>query len=90
MVIVRSPYETGLKWGIRFRSQGSGCGSWTFGLQAVSRLWKAGLPFAMTRVLIGLWSSLKCGDLRTNCGKSMESKWMKVFKIRRMSVINSI
>ena len=90
MGIVRSPYETGLKWGIRFRSQGSGCGSWTFRLQAVSRLWKAGLPFAMTRVLSGLWSSLKCGDLRTNCGKSMESKWMKVFKIRRMSVINSI
>ena len=34
--------------------------------------------------------STKCGDLRTNFGKSMESEKMKVFKIRKMPAINSI
>ena len=34
--------------------------------------------------------STKCGDLRTICGKSMLSKKMKVLKIRKTPVINSI
>lgn len=85
MGIVRSPYQTGLKWASGSGHGGSGCGSWISGPQAMSRLWKAGPPFCNMSVL-----STKCGDLRTNCGKSMDNEKMKVFKIRKMSAINSI
>ena len=67
--------------GIRFRSWGLRL--WVMDLWATS--YEYLLQYECLREL-----STKCGDLRTNFGKSMESEKMKVFKIRKMPAINSI